>query len=93
MGMSSDYELYNIPAKKDLLSLVTSVFCYILSLQFLWIFVFLDVKTHIDRANSKDCSKDSDINHKIKKTISSEKASSKGSEKYKTKVSGICIRD
>lgn len=49
MGMSSDYELYNIPAKKDLLSLVTSVFCYILSLQFLWIFVFLDVKSNSNK--------------------------------------------
>lgn len=41
-GMSSDYGLYNIKAKKDHLPLVTPVFCYLLSLQFVWIFLLLD---------------------------------------------------
>lgn len=42
-GMSSDYGLYNIKAKKDHLPLVTLVFCYLLSLQFVWIFLLLDI--------------------------------------------------
>lgn len=41
--MSSDYGLYNIKAKKDHLPLVTPVFCYLLSLQFVWIFLLLDI--------------------------------------------------
>lgn len=41
-GMSSKYGLYNMKAKKDHRPLVTPVFCYILSLQFVWIFLLLD---------------------------------------------------
>lgn len=41
-GLSSKYGLYNMKAKKDHLPLVTPVFCYILSLQFVWIFLLLD---------------------------------------------------
>lgn len=82
MGMSSDYELYKIPAKKDHLPLVTPVFCYILSLQFVWIFVLLDVKSNpnenfqetVDATNTETSPVASQSDEtKVKKTFSGEK--------------------
>lgn len=42
--ISSKQELYNFQIEKDHLPLVTPIFCYILSLQFVWIFALLDVQ-------------------------------------------------
>lgn len=44
--ISSEQDLYNFQVEKDHLPLVVPLFCYILSLQFVWIFALLDIQKH-----------------------------------------------
>lgn len=57
--------VHDIQIKKGWTPVITSIFCYILSLQFVWIFVFLD-------ANKYDKPKETDTNIKGNSLVSSD---------------------
>lgn len=61
--ISSEKDLYNFQVEKDHLPLVAPIFCYMLSLQFVWIFALLDIQkdskaVKIDTGGNEPTAKD-----------------------------------